>query len=55
MHSEYRAFTKRKLRGKTRLQSHIDTVVHREFSNWFRHKVIYNISGSYNPLMPSCL
>ncbi|KAL4306419.1 hypothetical protein AHAS_Ahas16G0176400 [Arachis hypogaea] len=38
MHSEYRAITKRKLQNKIWSQSHIDSVVHREFSNWFKHK-----------------
>ncbi|XP_025682531.1 uncharacterized protein [Arachis hypogaea] len=47
---EYRAFTKRKLRGKTRSQSHIDTVVHREFSNWFRHKVQFGSTDHSNEL-----
>ncbi|XP_016204645.1 uncharacterized protein LOC107645190 [Arachis ipaensis] len=52
---EYRAMTKRKLRSKTRSQSQVDSAVHRGFSNWFRHQVIFNISGSYYHSMPSCL
>ncbi|XP_025611139.1 uncharacterized protein [Arachis hypogaea] len=42
---EYRAITKRKLRSRTRFPSQIDSVVHREFASWFRHKWL-----AYGPL-----
>ncbi|RYR13218.1 hypothetical protein Ahy_B04g070330 [Arachis hypogaea] len=50
MHNEYRAITKRKLRNKTRSQSHIDSIVHREFLNWFRHEVPFGSTSHSNEL-----
>ncbi|XP_072087138.1 uncharacterized protein [Arachis hypogaea] len=44
------AMTKRKLRNKTRSQAHIDSVVHREFSNWFRHEVPFGSTSHSNEL-----
>ncbi|RYR67333.1 hypothetical protein Ahy_A03g013658 [Arachis hypogaea] len=35
---EFRVITKRKLRSRSRSQSHVDSVVHREFPDWFKHK-----------------
>ncbi|RYQ90151.1 hypothetical protein Ahy_B09g096404 [Arachis hypogaea] len=35
----FRAIKKRKLRSKTRSQSQIDSVVHKEFFEWFKHEV----------------
>ncbi|RYQ91715.1 hypothetical protein Ahy_B09g097720 [Arachis hypogaea] len=40
---DFRAITKRQLRSRTRSQSHIDSVVHREFPEWFKREV--------NPIM----
>ncbi|XP_016173008.1 uncharacterized protein LOC107615464 [Arachis ipaensis] len=37
---DFRAITKRKLRSRTRSQSHIDNVVHRKFSEWFKREVL---------------
>ncbi|XP_020965965.1 uncharacterized protein LOC107618850 [Arachis ipaensis] len=34
----FRAIKKRKLRSKTRSQSQIDSVVHKEFFEWFKHE-----------------
>ncbi|RYR03850.1 hypothetical protein Ahy_B06g083229 [Arachis hypogaea] len=36
---DFRAITKRQLRSRTRSQSHIDNVVHREFPEWFNREV----------------
>ncbi|XP_020973052.1 uncharacterized protein LOC107630916 [Arachis ipaensis] len=36
---EFRVIIKRKLRSRTRSQSHKNSVVHRELSDWFRRKV----------------
>ncbi|XP_025616664.1 uncharacterized protein [Arachis hypogaea] len=47
---EYRAITKRKLRSRTRSPSQIDSVVHREFANWFRHKVPFGSTNHSNEL-----
>ncbi|KAL4357658.1 hypothetical protein AHAS_Ahas09G0208700 [Arachis hypogaea] len=44
------AITKRKLRNKIRSQSHIDSVVHREFPNWFRHEVPFGSTCHSNEL-----
>ncbi|XP_020972642.1 uncharacterized protein LOC110269273 [Arachis ipaensis] len=44
------AVTKRKLRNKTRSQSQIDSVVHREFFNWFRHEVPFGSTNHSNEL-----
>ncbi|XP_020972577.1 uncharacterized protein LOC110269226 [Arachis ipaensis] len=48
--NEFRVITKRKLRSRTRSQSHIDSVVHREFSDWFKHKVTLGSSMHSNEL-----
>ncbi|XP_072078255.1 uncharacterized protein [Arachis hypogaea] len=47
---EFRAITKRKLRSRTRSESHIDSVVHREFSDWFKRKVTLGSSMHPNEL-----
>ncbi|QHO28664.1 uncharacterized protein DS421_7g218650 [Arachis hypogaea] len=36
---DFRVITKRKLRTKTMSQSHIDSVMHRKFSDWFKREV----------------
>ncbi|XP_025647406.1 uncharacterized protein [Arachis hypogaea] len=36
---DFRAIKKRQLRSRTRSQSHIDSVVHREFFEWFKREV----------------
>ncbi|KAL4394439.1 hypothetical protein AHAS_Ahas02G0152100 [Arachis hypogaea] len=46
----YRAITKRKLQSRTRSQSHIDGVVHREFLNWLRHTVTFGSTNHSNEL-----
>ncbi|XP_072076439.1 uncharacterized protein [Arachis hypogaea] len=47
---EYRAISKRKMRSKTRSQSLIDSVVQREFPNWFKHQVPFGSTSHSNEL-----
>ncbi|KAL4373358.1 hypothetical protein AHAS_Ahas05G0073800 [Arachis hypogaea] len=48
------AITKRKLRSKTRSQSHTDSVIHREFPEWFKCEVNPVIITPFRIQMASC-